>query len=100
MGDGFGVDTGALREYGDSLSAKSDQAREILDLVGQADVGDKSWGIVGLFVKSHYSTMLTDLQDLLHGMQDGLLTGSTRRRTPRTRTTLWNRTSSASCRTG
>jgi hypothetical protein len=44
--------------------------------VGPSDVGDESWGIVGLFVKSTYTGMLGDLNDLLGDMKNGLQVGA------------------------
>jgi hypothetical protein len=76
MSDGFGVEPEALHQYGDALAAKVDHAVEISDLVAKADVGDTSWGVVGLFVKADYTAMLNDLRDLLEAMRGGLQSGA------------------------
>ncbi|WP_019818454.1 hypothetical protein [Saccharomonospora saliphila] len=40
------------------------------------DVGDESWGIVGLFDKQAYTDMHTDLKSLLTDMQEGVQSAS------------------------
>lgn len=73
---GFHVEVGELRKYSGDLAGDKNDVKRVSDLVGQADVGDESWGIVGLFVKQKYTDMLQDLQDLLTDMQNGLQAAS------------------------
>ncbi|TDV51002.1 ESX-1 secretion-associated protein [Actinophytocola oryzae] len=75
MGD-FNVDLGGLDGYSGTLNDDKDLVSEVSGLVAQSDVGDQSWGIVGLFVKSRYTEMLGDLNDLLGDMSDGLQAGA------------------------
>ncbi|EHR59408.1 type VII secretion target [Saccharomonospora cyanea] len=72
MADGFRVQVEALRGYRDALDDFGSQAETFKDLVGRADVGDESWGLVGLATKSSYTEALGQLNDLLSRMQDGL----------------------------
>jgi hypothetical protein len=74
--EGFKVHTAGLDTYSGTLSGDKALVSEVSGLVGQSDVGDQSWGIVGLFVKSKYTDMLGDLNDLLKDMGDGLQHGS------------------------
>ncbi|HVV14309.1 ESX-1 secretion-associated protein [Amycolatopsis sp.] len=76
MGTGHAVVVAALREYAGKLDGDVAVPKEISGLVGQSDVGDKSWGVVGLFVKEKYTGMLGDLQDLLIEMGTGLQAAS------------------------
>jgi hypothetical protein len=76
MTTGYTLDPEDLRAYAGKLTAKKSVVGEIDGLVGQADVGDESWGLVGLFVKQKYTDMLGDLTDLLKDMQDGLQSGA------------------------
>lgn len=73
---GYGVVIDELRNYANNLSGKKDTAQEIADLVSQSDVGDESWGAVGLFVKQRYSELLADLHGLLADVQNGLESAS------------------------
>lgn len=75
-GSGHRVQTDNLRSYADKLAAGADKTTEVKSLVAQADVGDESWGVVGLFVKQQYSTLLNDLNDLLDEMVDGYNQGN------------------------
>jgi hypothetical protein len=75
-GEGFNVDLPAVNKYSGTLSGDKALVSEVKGLVGQSDVGDESWGIVGLFVKHRYSEMLGDLNDLLKEMDEGLQAGS------------------------
>lgn len=68
------VDT--LRAYSEKLSGNVAVATEIQSLVAQSDVGNESWGIVGLFVKGTYSSMLGDLNALIVEMGSGLKSAS------------------------
>ena len=73
---GFNVSVPGVRDYSATLADEKATVSEIDGLVNQADVGDESWGIVGLFVHSKYTEMLGDLHDLLKDMSDGLQSGS------------------------
>lgn len=73
---GFHVSEEELRAYSGKLTGQKGTASDIAGLVDTADVGDKSWGVVGLFVMDNYTQLLGDLKDLFTGMQDGLQSGS------------------------
>lgn len=75
MGD-FHVDLSGVDNYSSTLTGDKALVSEVSGLVAQSDVGDQSWGIVGLFVKSKYTEMLGDLNDLLGDMTDGLQSGA------------------------
>jgi hypothetical protein len=75
VGD-FNVDLKGIDTYSDTLTGDKDLVSEVSGLVGQSDVGDESWGVVGIFVKSKYTEMLGDLNDLLTDMSDGLQAGA------------------------
>jgi hypothetical protein len=72
---GFSVNPEELREYADKLQGHRGFAGEVSGLVDKADVGDKSWGVVGIFVKQQYTEMLKDLEDTLTAMTEGLDSG-------------------------
>ena len=74
--DGFNVDPGGLDGYSGKLSGDKNLVSEVKGLVAQSDVGNESWGLVGLAVKSSYTGMLGDLNSLLDEMNDGLATGA------------------------
>lgn len=76
MGDKHAVYVDVLRGYADKLKDDLRTAGEIEGLVGQSDVGDRSWGIVGIFVKQTYTDLLADLRDLLVEMGSGLNSAS------------------------
>ncbi|OZM74866.1 hypothetical protein CFN78_01230 [Amycolatopsis antarctica] len=78
---GYQVDTSRLYAYSDLLAENKTAVAGVKDKVGQADVGDESWGIVGIFVKHMYTDMLGDLNDLLKQMEDGLQSASDKVRT-------------------
>jgi hypothetical protein len=69
---GYRVQVDALHKYVGQLGAYKDQGAAITDKVGQADVGDKSWGVVGIFTKGGYDDTLRELQELLKSIADGL----------------------------
>jgi len=69
---GYQVEVDALREYVGVLGKYKDQGAKFTEKVGQADVGDKSWGVVGLFTKRGYDETLHELRDLLASMAEGL----------------------------
>ncbi len=73
---GFDVNPQELRAFAGKLDGHRATAAEIAGLVAKADVGDKSWGVVGLFVKGDYTRMLGDLDDLFQALQDGLRSGA------------------------
>ena len=69
---GYQVEVDALRKYVGVLGKYKDQGAKFTEKVGQADVGDKSWGVVGLFTKHGYDETLHELRDLLASMAEGL----------------------------
>jgi hypothetical protein len=73
---GFNVVVNELREHSKQLQAKKAVPAEVAGLVDQSDVGNKSWGLVGLVVKDNYTSMLGDLKDLLKEMENGLQTAA------------------------
>jgi arginine decarboxylase-like protein len=73
---GFNVSVAGVRDYSGALAQDKDLVSEVDGLVSQADVGNESWGIVGLFVHGKYTEMLGDLHSLLGDMSDGLQSGS------------------------
>lgn len=73
---GFSVEPEELRQFAGKLDGHRSTASKIAELVGKADVGDKSWGVVGIFVKDQYTQMLGDLKETMQAMQDGLQSGS------------------------
>ncbi|SMD22899.1 WXG100 family type VII secretion target [Lentzea albidocapillata] len=73
---GFSVDPEELREYAGKLQGHRGFAGQVAALVDKADVGDKSWGVVGIFVKQQYTQMLGDLKDTLTAMTEGLDSGA------------------------
>lgn len=75
-GNGYNVSVAGVRDYSSALADDKALVSEVQGLVGQADVGNESWGIVGLFVHSQYTEMLGDLNTLLGDMSDGLQSGS------------------------
>ncbi|MFD7656490.1 type VII secretion target [Actinosynnema sp. NPDC059797] len=73
---GFDVNPRELRAFAADLDGHRATAAEIAGLVAKADVSNKSWGVVGLFVKDGYAQMLNDLNDLFTAMQEGLRSGA------------------------
>ena len=71
-GGGHKVDTQALTTYASDLGHYKDEAGKFGDLVDQADVTDKSWGLIGLAVKQTYTDKLTELRELLELMKTGV----------------------------
>ncbi|KHF45095.1 hypothetical protein [Saccharomonospora viridis] len=69
---GFKVEVDALLRYRDALEDFKSQADTFSDLVDRADVGDESWGLVGLATKGSYTEALGALRDLLARMKEGL----------------------------
>lgn len=70
-GDGYQVMTQHLDACAGTLQGKADQAKEIAGIVQGADVGNESWGVVGIFVKQEYTNMLHGLTELLGAMEQG-----------------------------
>ncbi|QRP45402.1 hypothetical protein [Amycolatopsis sp. FDAARGOS 1241] len=74
---GHEVDLPALRKYASStLPHYKDAAAKFGNLVDQADVTDKSWGLIGLAVKQTYTSKLENLRELLELMKTGVDTFS------------------------
>lgn len=73
---GYSVNPEELKAYAGKLDGHRDSASKIIELVDRADVGDKSWGVVGIFVKDQYTQLLGDFKETLKAMQDGLQSGS------------------------
>ncbi|MFF1606446.1 hypothetical protein ACFVYA_01610 [Amycolatopsis sp. NPDC058278] len=69
---GYRVRVDALHKYAGQLDEYREQGTKITGKVAQADVGDKAWGVVGLFTKSGYDDTLRELQALLASISDGL----------------------------
>lgn len=69
---GFDVNPDELMTFAGKLDGHHGKAAAIAGLVGKADVGGKSWGVVGLFVKDEYTQQLAELKDLFTDMQNGL----------------------------
>ncbi|MFC4001566.1 type VII secretion target [Prauserella oleivorans] len=69
---GFTVQIEALRGYGENLKDFQQQATTFSDLVERADVGDESWGVVGLATKGSYDQALEELTRLIERMKQGL----------------------------
>ncbi|SFQ63202.1 Excreted virulence factor EspC, type VII ESX diderm [Amycolatopsis arida] len=74
--EGYRVELEALRRYSRDLAGNKTAVNRVSGLVGQADVGNESWGVVGLFVKERYTDMLTDLKELLTEVETGLQSAS------------------------
>lgn len=74
-GSGFDVTSEELDAYADKLGGQRGTAKEIGGLVDQADVGDESWGIVGIFTLNTYREMLGDLKDLFQSVDEGFQSG-------------------------
>lgn len=73
---GFSVDPDELREYAGKLEGYRATASAIKGLVDKADVSNKSWGVVGLFVFDNYTNLLNDLRDTFQAMDEGLQSGA------------------------
>lgn len=73
---GFKVDLDALDNYSRQLADNKSSVTRVAGLVNQADVGDRSWGIVGLFVEHSYTEMLGDLKELMTELENGVQSAS------------------------
>ncbi|MGW6936317.1 ESX-1 secretion-associated protein [Lentzea sp. NPDC054927] len=73
---GYSVNPEELRQYADKLQDHRGFAGQVSGLVDKSDVGDKSWGVVGIFVKQQYTEMLGDLKETLTAMTEGLDSGA------------------------
>ncbi|MBB4686484.1 type VII secretion target [Amycolatopsis jiangsuensis] len=69
---GHTVDVPALRTYASTLENYKTEAGKFGNLVNQADVTDKSWGLIGLAVKQTYTSKLDELRELLEAMKSGV----------------------------
>lgn len=69
---GFDVNPNELIEFAGKLDAHHGTAAAIAGLVGMADVGNKAWGVVGIFVKDDYTQQLNELKELFADLQNGL----------------------------
>ncbi|MCR6485258.1 hypothetical protein M8542_20730 [Amycolatopsis sp. OK19-0408] len=69
---GYQVQVDALHKYVADLGKYKDQGAKITEKVSQSDVGDKSWGVVGIFTKGGYDETLRELRELLGSMAEGL----------------------------
>ena len=67
----FKTNTTTLRTYGTDLGHYKDEAGKFGNLIGTADVGDKSWGLIGLVAKQMYTGKLDELRQLLEAMKAG-----------------------------
>ncbi|AXX30483.1 ESX-1 secretion-associated protein [Actinosynnema pretiosum subsp. pretiosum] len=76
MSGGFDVSPQELRTFAGKLDVHRSTAEEIAGLVTEADVPERSWGVVGLVVKSECTRMLGDLNELFTALQEGLRSGS------------------------
>jgi hypothetical protein len=73
---GFSVNPEELREFAGKLDEHRTTASAIKGLVDKADVSNKSWGVVGLFVFDNYTNLLNDLRDTFKAMEEGLQSGA------------------------
>src|SRR6266496_4379804 len=71
-GAGHKVNTQALTTYANTLGHYKDEAGKFGNLVDQADVTDKSWGLIGLAVKQTYTGKPSELRELLELMKTGV----------------------------
>ncbi|NKE60415.1 ESX-1 secretion-associated protein [Lentzea sp. PSKA42] len=73
---GFSVNPEELTEYAGKLDGHRSTASAIKGLVEKADVSNKSWGVVGLFVFDNYTNLLNDLKETFTAMEEGLQSGA------------------------
>ncbi|MBB1153099.1 hypothetical protein [Amycolatopsis dendrobii] len=66
------VVTTAITKYSTGLDHYKSEAGKFGNLVSQADVGDKSWGLIGLIAKQTYTGKLDELKQLLEAMKSGV----------------------------
>lgn len=76
MSGGHEVVVPALRDYAGRLEGDVAVPQEVSDLVERSDVGNRSWGVVGLFVHGEYTGMLGEVKDALVEMGTGLRSAS------------------------
>ncbi|KMS91375.1 type VII secretion target [Prauserella rugosa] len=69
---GFNVEIEALSGYGENLASFKEQAGTFGELTDTADVGDESWGVVGIMTKGKYDEALAELKNLIEAMKEGL----------------------------
>lgn len=70
----FEVYTEDLTTYANNLSYYDSEADKFGNLIGQSDVSNEAWGIIGVFCKDGYTDKLGLLRDLLGEMKEGLET--------------------------
>ncbi|WP_020662813.1 hypothetical protein [Amycolatopsis benzoatilytica] len=73
---GYQVQTAKLYEYSHQLAGNKTAVAGVKGKVDQADVGNQSWGVVGIFVKHMYTDLLGEMKDLLTDMENGLQSAS------------------------
>lgn len=73
---GFDVNPDELTQFAGKLDGHKSTASAIKGLVDKADVSNKSWGVVGLFVFDNYQALLGDLREMFKEMEEGLQSGS------------------------
>lgn len=73
----FDVDAAALKLYADTMSRYAGQTKAFGEAISQADVGDASWGVVGLFAKDKYTETIENLHEFVrsaegfaHGLEE------------------------------
>ena len=71
MTGGFIVEPEALERFSNDMPSYAQQATKFQDLVSRADVGNESWGLVGLYTKQGYDELLSKLQQLLGQLKQG-----------------------------
>jgi hypothetical protein len=75
--DHIDVDVSALTAYAQQLGYYESEADKFGALVGEADVTNEAWGIVGIWAKQGYTDRLAELRSLMTDLKDGVqsLTG-------------------------
>ncbi|SEP53272.1 hypothetical protein [Amycolatopsis saalfeldensis] len=72
MPDGIQTNIDAIAEYTRQLPYYEQEAGKFGAKIDAADVGDQSWGVVGIFAKQGYTDHLADLRSLLNDLKDGV----------------------------
>lgn len=73
-GGGYQVYVDALRAYGKNVAEYQNQGDRFSDLISEANVGNQSWGVVGLFTKDEYDQARTELVSLVDNMKASMHT--------------------------
>lgn len=68
---GHAVNHEELHKFSGDLGNYKNQSDQIGKLIHEADVGDKSWGVVGLFTKQQYTSTLDSLVGHVREMTEG-----------------------------